>query len=110
MVFQLLYYNKTVEAELDAWPVGLQARYRALTVRMEEYGPNLGMPHTRALGNGLFEIRAKAEEGIGRVFFCTVVGRKIVILHSFIKKTDKTPKRELNIALTRQKEVISHEL
>lgn len=77
---------------------------------MEEYGPNLGMPHTRALGNGLFEIRAKAEEGIGRVFFCTMVRRKIVILHSFIKKTVKTPKRELDIALTRQKEVISHEL
>lgn len=110
MVFQLSYYNETVEAELDAWPVGLLARYRALTVRMEEYGPNLGMPHTRTLGNGLFEIRAKAEEGIGRVFFCTMVGRKIVILHSFIKKTDKTPKRELNIAFTRQKEVISHEL
>ena len=62
------------------------------------------------LGNGLFEIRAKAEEGIGRVFFCTMVGRKIIILHSFIKKTDKTPKRELDIALTRQKEVINNEL
>jgi len=43
---------------------------------MEEYGPNLGMPHTRALGNGLFEIRAKAEEGIGRAFFCTMVGKR----------------------------------
>ena len=110
MVFQLLYYNDTVETELDAWPVGLRARFRALTLRMEEYGPNLGMPHTRALGNGLFEIRAKAEEGIGRAFFCTMVGRKIVILHSFIKKTDQTPKRELDKALTRQKEVICHEL
>jgi len=77
---------------------------------MEEYGPNLGMPHTRALGNGLFEIRAKAEEGIGRVFFCTTVGRKIIILHSFIKKTNKTPKRELDLALARQKEVMNHEL
>ena len=110
MVYRLSYFNETVESELDAWPVGLRARFRALTVRMEEYGPNLGMPHTRALGNGLFEIRAKAEEGIGRAFFCTMVGRKIVILHSFIKKTDKTPKRDLDIALTRQKEVISHEL
>ena len=110
MVYRLSYYNETVEVELDAWPVGLRARYRALTVRMEEYGPNLGMPHTRALGNALFEIRAKAEEGIGRAFFCTMVGRKIVILHSFIKKTDKIPKRELDIAITRQKEVISHEL
>ena len=106
MVFRLSYYNENVEAELDAWPLGLRARFRALSVRMEEYGPNLGMPHTRALGNGLFEIRAKAEEGIGRVFFCTMVGRKIIVLHSFIKKTDKTPKRELDIALNRQKEVI----
>jgi hypothetical protein len=47
MVYRLSYYNETVEAELDAWPVGLRARYRALTLRMEEYGPNLGMPHTR---------------------------------------------------------------
>ena len=110
MVFRLSYYNETVEAELDAWPVGLSARFRALSLRMEAYGHNLGMPHTRALGNGLFEVRAKAEEGIGRVFFCTMDGRKIIILHSFVKKTDKTPKRELDIALTRQKEVISHEL
>lgn len=65
---------------------------------------------TRALGNGLFEVRAKAEEGIGRVFFCTMAGRKIIILHSFIKKTDKSPKRELDLALTRQKEVINNGL
>jgi phage-related protein len=110
MVFRLSYYNENVEAELDAWPVGLRARFRALTIRMEEYGPNLGMPHTRAIGNGLFEIRAKAEEGIGRAFFCTMAGQHIIILHSFIKKTDKTPKRELDIAVTRQKEVFNHEL
>lgn len=53
MVYCLSYYNETVEAELDAWPVGLRARFRALSVHMEEYGPNLGMPHTRALGNGM---------------------------------------------------------
>ncbi len=110
MPYQLLYYNESVESELDAWPVGLRARFRALTIRMEEYGPNLGMPHTKALGNGLFEIRAKAKEGIGRVFFCTLVGRKIIILHSFIKKSDKTPHNELNIAIIRLKEVLNHEL
>jgi phage-related protein len=68
------------------------------------------MPHTRALNNGLFEIRAKADEGIGRAFFCTMIGRRIVILHGFIKKTDKTPKRELDIARSRQKEVFNNEL
>jgi len=79
-----------------------------LTIRMEVHGPNLGM--TRALGNGLFEIRAKGVEGIGRAFFCTMVGRKIVILHGFIKKTDKIPKRELDIARARLNEVFENEL
>jgi phage-related protein len=68
------------------------------------------MPHTRALGGGLFEIRAKADEGIGRAFFCTVAGQHIIILHGFIKKTDKIPKRELDRARIRQKEVMDNEL
>jgi phage-related protein len=72
---------------------------------MEVYGPDLGMPHTRAMGEGLFELRLKAAEGIARVFYCTMVGRKIVILHHFIKKTDKTPSKELEIARRRMKEI-----
>ncbi|MCJ7600019.1 MAG: type II toxin-antitoxin system RelE/ParE family toxin [Desulfobulbaceae bacterium] len=75
---------------------------------MEMYGPNLGMPHTRAMGDGLYEIRAKAEEGIGRAFYCTLVEKRIVILHGFIKKTDKTPVRELKTARNRMKEVLQH--
>ena len=72
---------------------------------MEIYGPNLGMPHTRSMGDGLFELRLKATEGIARVFFCTVVGRQIVMLHQFVKKSEKTPKRELKIAWNRMKEI-----
>ena len=49
------------------------------------------MPHTRAMGQGLFELRLKAAEGIARIFYCTVSGRTIVMLHQFTKKTDKTP-------------------
>jgi phage-related protein len=59
-------------------------------------------------GSHISEIRAKAEEGIGRAFYCTLVGRRIVILHGFIKKTDKTPGRELEIARNRMKEVLQH--
>ncbi len=70
-----------------------------------ESGPNLGLPFTRSMGDGLFEIRAKGREGIGRAFFCTVVGSKVVILRSFIKKSRKTPARELKIARKRMKEV-----
>jgi phage-related protein len=71
---------------------------------MLAFGPDLEMPHTRAMGAGLFELRLKSQEGIGRVFYCTVVGRKIVMLHQFVKKTDKTPPKELVLARKRMKE------
>ena len=57
------------------------------------------------MGGGLFEIRAKGKEGIGRSFYCTLKEKEIVILHSFIKKSQKTPKRELDLAKKRMKEV-----
>ena len=72
---------------------------------MEVYGPDLGMPHTRAMGEGLFELRLKAAEGIARVFYCTIVSRRIVMLHQFVKKSNKTPRRELDIARKRMREI-----
>ena len=86
-------------------PVTLQARYLHLTARMRIFGADLGLPHTRAMGDGLFELRLKGAEGIARVFYCTLVGKKIVMLHHFIKKSDKTPKRELIVAIRRMQEV-----
>ena len=85
-------------------PVTLQARYIGLTDRMMEHGPNLGLPHTDAFGGGLFELRLKGAEGIASVFFCLVVKQKIVMHHSFIKKTQKTPDKELKLAKQRMKE------
>ena len=84
---------------------GFLGRYLRYSDRMEVYGPNLGMPHTRAMGDGLYELRLKSAEGIARVFYCTMVGNKIVMLHQFVKKTDKTPPRELEAARRRMKEV-----
>lgn len=72
---------------------------------MVKDGPNLGMPNTRALGGGLFEIRAHGPEGIGRAFFCTLVGRRIVVLSAFVKKTQETPHHEIQIARKRQKQI-----
>ena len=68
-------------------------------------GPNLGLPYTKAFGDGLFEIRARGKEGIGRAFFCTMVGKRVVILHGFIKKTQATPPDEIKIARKRMKEM-----
>jgi len=94
-----------LQEEILAMPVGLLGRYLRYTDRMEIYGPDLGMPHTRAMGNGLFELRLKAQEGIARVFYCTVLEKKIVMLHQIFKKTKKTPPKELAKARRKMKEV-----
>ena len=91
--------------EIMALPPGFLARYLRYADRMKVYGPDLGMPHTRPMGDGLFELRLKAEEGIARVLYCTLIGKKIITLHQFIKKSDKTPPKELALARRRMKEV-----
>ena len=101
------FYSQRVEDDILALPVGLVARFLRYAERMEAHGPDLGMPHTRAMGGGLFELRLKAGEGIARVFYCTVVGRRIVVLHQFVKKTARTPPNELQIARRRLKDVTS---
>jgi phage-related protein len=103
--YSITYYSNAVEEEILALPDTLAARYIVLTRRMVVLGPNLGEPHTKGFGNGLFELRLKGAEGIARVFFCTIVGKRIVMLHSFVKKTNKTPVRELGLAESRLKEI-----
>lgn len=105
MDWKILYYNDNVQASINNWPVGIRAFYARVTERMVIFGPNLGMPFTRSIGKGLFEIRAKGKEGIGRTFFCTIVDQRIIILHAFIKKSQKTPKKELEIARRRMRDV-----
>ena len=101
----LAFYGDRLEAEIQALSPGYLARFLRYAERMEIVGPDLGMPHTRAMGDGLFELRLKAAEGIARVLYCTVVGRKIIFLHQFVKKSNKTPPRELNVARTRMREM-----
>jgi len=103
--YTIAYYSDAVQAKILNLPDTLAARYIVLTRRMIVLGPNLGAPHTKAFGGGLFELRLKGAEGIARVFFCALIGKRIVMLHSFIKKSDKTPPREREIAEARMKEV-----
>ena len=105
MKYAILYYNPKVQSEINAMPLGIRAKYAALTARMIDSGANLGEPHTKAFGDGLFELRLKAHEGIGRVFYCTMVEQRIVVLHGYVKKTQKTPANELSVALSRLREV-----
>jgi phage-related protein len=105
MNWEIIYYSEAVRLWVDSLPVGIRAYYARVTETMQQHGPNLGMPYTRALGEELFEIRARGKEGIARIFYGTVVRGKIMILHGFVKKTDKTPRRELATARRRLREV-----
>lgn len=105
MTYTIEYYSDAVAEEILALPDTLAARYVVLTRRIMAVGPNLGAPHTDAFGEGLFELRLKGQEGIARVFFCALVGRRVMMLHSFIKKTQRTPQREMEVARKRMKEV-----
>jgi phage-related protein len=105
MSWKVTFYSVAVENEILKLSAGFVARFLRYAERIEIYGPDLGMPHTRAMGEGLFELRLKAGEGIARVFYCTLVGRRIVMLHQFVKKSEKTPLRELAVARKRMKEM-----
>jgi len=69
MHYTIHYYSEAVQTDILALPDTLQARYISLTDRMEAHGPNLGEPHTKSFGGGLFELRLKGAEGIARVFY-----------------------------------------
>lgn len=105
MSWRIAFYSASLEREILELPAGFVARFLRYAERMEVYGPVPGMPHTRAMGQGLFELRLKAAEGIARVFYCTLVGRSIVMLHQFVKKSGQTPAKELAIARKRMKEI-----
>ena len=90
------------------WIKGLSSEDRQIAgrdVQKVEFGWPIGMPYCRGLGNGLWEVRSHLTDGkIGRVIFC-LVHERMVLLHGFIKKTQKTPAGDIELALKRMKEV-----
>lgn len=105
MPFVIDFYNERVKSHVASLPKTLLARFIALSDRMEQYGPDLGEPHTLSVGGGLFEMRLKGAEGIARVFYCSIVERRVVMLHCFVKKSQATPLNELSVARKRLLEV-----
>jgi len=105
MVWKVEFYNQSVEDDILAMPAKMQARMLKLLELIEKHGANLGSPHTERMGDGLFEVRAKAQEGIGRSLFCYMKGHHIIVLHAFVKKSNKTPKTDLELAKKRKREV-----
>ena len=97
----------TVDAEIEDLPMALRARLVRLLEVVENVGVNaLRAPHVRHLEGKLWELRVKAREGIARGIYVTVTGRRIVVLHVFVKKSRKTPQRALKTARERMRKVL----
>ena len=105
MAYEIEYFHPRVLGEIESCPVDVLADYAHLVELLAEYGPNLRLPHSRAMGNGLFELRPRGRSGIGRAFYCFLVGKRVVVLHAFVKKTQQTPDKELKLARKRMKEL-----
>lgn len=105
MAFSVEYFHERVLAEIESWPVDVLADYARIVELLVEHGPNLKLPYSRAFGDGLFELRPRVRSGIGRAFYCFLVGRRVIVLHAFIKKSQQTPDHEIKLARKRLKEV-----
>ena len=107
MRYTIEYFHARVLAEIEAWPPDIVADYARIVELLMEHGPNLRLPYSRTFGEGLFELRPRGKSGIGRAFYCFLVGRRVVVLHAFVKKSQQTPYRELKLARKRMKEVLN---
>jgi phage-related protein len=105
MAFDIEYFHERVRSHIEAWPADVLADYARLVELLMEHGPSLRLPHSRAMGDGLFELRPRGRSGIGRAFYCFMVARRIVVLHAFVKKSQQTPDHELKLARKRLKEL-----
>ena len=104
--WKLLIVSKAASQEILDMSADVKAKFLHISELMIKLGPiNMGMPHIKHLEDKLWEIRVSGKTTIARSIYCLVHNKKIVILHSFIKKTQRTPKKAIEVAKQRMKEV-----
>ncbi|MCJ2056726.1 type II toxin-antitoxin system RelE/ParE family toxin [Methylobacterium sp. J-048] len=99
--------NDTVDAELDALPIDMRAKFERICDLIRSVGlTHVGEPYVKPLGDKLWEMRMSGRAGISRAIYITQIGRRIVILRAFVKKTQKTPPSEIRLARQRAKSLV----
>lgn len=99
--------DQVVDAELEALPADMRARLAHIARLIEEMGlERVGEPHLKHLDGRLWEMRLKGRSGISRALYVVARGRRVVIVRAFIKKTQKTPRHEIDLALARAKAIL----
>jgi phage-related protein len=99
--------NETVAAEIAVLPTDIQARFLRLAERIASVGlESLSEPHVKHLEGKLWEMRLTGRDGIARALYVTAIGRRVIVVRAFVKKTQKTPRSEIELALQRAKEIV----
>ncbi|EFI33682.1 protein of unknown function DUF891 [Desulfonatronospira thiodismutans ASO3-1] len=105
-MWELFLASSTVEQELMELPPEMKARLLKVAELIKTHGlPNVGMPYVRHIQDELWEIRLAGKDAIGRGLYVTLAGKRIVILRFFVKKTRKTPGKEIRTALERLRSI-----
>jgi phage-related protein len=100
------FANAAAKAELDALPIDMRARFERIVTLIRDHGlETVHEPYVKHLDDKLWEMRLKGRDGIARAIYVTAAGRRVVVLRTFVKKTEKTPKQELELARKRAKDV-----
>ena len=99
--------NETVDDELRALPADMRARFVRTCRLISAVGlERMGAPHVRHLTGPLWEMRMTGRDGISRALYVTVRDRRVVVVRVFVKKTQRTPGREIALALRRAREIL----
>ena len=99
--------NATVDKELDALPTNMRARFVRISELIAAVGlERVGTPYVKHLTGPLWEMRLRSKDGIARALYVTIRDKRVIVVRVFIKKTQKTPRREIDLALQRAKEIL----
>ncbi|MDI9349900.1 MAG: type II toxin-antitoxin system RelE/ParE family toxin [Candidatus Symbiobacter sp.] len=106
MSWSVNFLNDRIKSQLDAQPADIQARFYRIVELIEQAGlEQVHEPYVKHIEGPLWEMRMKGKDGIARAFYVTKSSYRVIVVHVFSKKTQKTPRREINTALKRYKEM-----
>lgn len=105
MPWRVEFVNETAAQEVDDLDASFRARFLRVAERIEQLGlESLGEPHVKHIQGKFWEIRMTGRDGIARSIYITATGRRVIVLHTFVKKSARTPRRALETAIDRAKE------
>jgi phage-related protein len=106
VTWSFVFVNAEAQAELDALPLDIRARFERIVRLVQAFGlERVHEPYIRHIEGSIWEMRLRGRDGIARALYVTATGRRVVILRVFTKKTQKTPRREIDLARRRAEEV-----